>query len=103
MDLEDCLARTETWKCESAKKAERMAGPRWPPAPIMRTFLIVEVISKGFGDTTKRLDLKLKSCSIRYERLIFFLCSLLKYIEVVRLGLLRTFAFPRKSKYEYMI
>ena len=44
--MEDCRARIETVKRESASKAERMEGPRRPPAPIMTTFWIQEAIFK---------------------------------------------------------
>lgn len=44
MDLEERRARMETVKCGSVSKAERMDGPRLPPAPIRSTFLIGEDI-----------------------------------------------------------
>jgi hypothetical protein len=35
VDVEERRVRIETLKCGSVWKAERMEGPRWPPAPTL--------------------------------------------------------------------
>ncbi len=43
-ELEEVRERTETTKRGSEVNADRMLGPRWPPAPMMKMFLREEDI-----------------------------------------------------------
>ena len=45
VDLEDARERTEILREGVARRAASMCVPRFPPAPMMRTFLIGEDMS----------------------------------------------------------
>ena len=42
VEVEDVRARMDVLKRGSEVNAERIVGPRWPPAPMMITFLMRE-------------------------------------------------------------
>jgi len=45
VDMEVLRVRIETLKCGSLSKAERMEGPRWPPAPTLGGIVSIEFSS----------------------------------------------------------